>query len=485
MNPEELRHGPALKYSIREGLCLEQKPDPCGLVIFGASGDLAARKIFPSLQGLSQRGLLPAGFFILGVGRTPVEEAKLKALMPGIPNLHYLQGDYTVEATYQELAKKLKELSGRYATKGNVIFYLALPPTLFHPITHRLGEAGLLDESWGGWARVVFEKPFGHDLASALYLAAEIRDHLKEPQVYRMDHYLGKDTVQNVLMFRFANSVFEPVWNRTYIDHVQISVLEEEGVGHRAGYYDSSGVLRDMFQNHMLQLLALVAMEPPASFAADWVRDEKIKVFRALKPWPEGDRSGSLVLGQYSGYRSEPGVSPASQTPTYAAMRLEIENWRWQGVPFYMRSGKSLRKRYAEIAVVFKHVPHSVFRPLQPKHLEANVLCFRIQPDEGVSLTIEAKKPGPKTCLGALTMDFDYAAAFGEHPPESYERLLLDVMLGDQTLFPREDALDETWRFIEPLLSSHGALCPYGPGAWGPEEAERLLAAENRLWRQP
>jgi len=485
VSSDGLRQGPGLKFSIREGLCIEHKPAPCGLVLFGASGDLVARKILPSLQGLSAHGLLPEAFFVLGLGRTPVDEAALRARAPGLKNLHYLQVDYDAPGSYEALGRKLKELSGKYGTRGHTIFYLALPPSLFHAVTHKLGEAGLLDESFGGCARVVFEKPFGRDLASARSLAAEIRDHLKEPQVYRMDHYLGKDTVQNVLMFRFANSIFEPIWKRTYIDHVQISVLEAEGVGHRAGYYDSSGVLRDMFQNHMLQLLALVAMEPPASFAADRVRDEKIKVFQALKPLEPADLGRSVVLGQYSGYRSAPGVSSASATPTYAALRVEIENWRWKGVPFYLRSGKSLRKRSAEIAVVFKHVPHSMFRPLSPSNLEANTLVFRIQPEEGVSLTIEAKKPGPKICLGALTMDFDYAEAFGEHPPESYERLLLDLMLGDQTLFPREDALEETWRFIQPLLDAELPLRSYGPGTWGPAEAERLLEDEGLSWRQP
>ncbi len=485
MSQEELRHGPGLKYSIREGLCLEQKPEPCGMVVFGASGDLAARKIFPSLQGLAQKGLLPEGFFVLGMGRSPMDLAGLKSRLPGLPNLYYLQGDYTADATYAALGLRLKELAAKHGTKGNIIFYLALPPGLFHDVTHRLGQAGLLDQTRGGWSRVVFEKPFGQDLDSALSLAEEIRDHLQEPQVYRMDHYLGKDTVQNILMFRFANSIFEPIWKRTYIDHVQISVLEAEGVGRRAGYYDSSGVLRDMFQNHAMQLLALVAKEPPASFAADCVRDEKIKVFKALKPFDERGLAERVVLGQYQGYRDEPGVSAASQTPTYAAMRVEISNWRWEGVPFYLRSGKSLRKRHAEIAVIFKHVPHSLFSQLAPTHLDPNTLVFRIQPEEGVSLTIEAKKPGPKTCIGALTMDFDYAEAFGEHSPDAYERLLLDVMLGDQTLFPRQDALEETWRFIEPLLHASLPLCSYSPGDWGPEEADRMLESEGRSWRQP
>ncbi|MCX5797650.1 MAG: glucose-6-phosphate dehydrogenase [Elusimicrobia bacterium] len=485
MSEDELRHGPGLKFSIHEGLCLENKPDPCGLVLFGASGDLVARKILPSLQGLGSRGLLPEDFFVLGLGRAPMDEAAWRAQAPGVKNLYYLQGDYGAAETFAALGRRLQELSAQHGTRGNVIFYLALPPDLFHPVTHKLGEAGLLDEGPGRWSRVVFEKPFGNDLASALSLAGEIRDHLKEPQVYRMDHYLGKDTVQNVLMFRFANAIFEPIWKRTYIDHVQISVLESEGVGHRAGYYDRSGVLRDMFQNHMLQLLALVAMEPPSSFAADRVRDEKIKVFRALKPLDPAAPGQGVVLGQYAGYRGEPGVASASKTPTYAALRVEVEDWRWEGVPFYLRTGKSLAKRSAEIAVVFKNVPHSMFRPLVPSNLEANTLVFRIQPAEGMSLAIQAKKPGPKTCIGTLTMDFDYAKAFGENPPESYERLLLDVMLGDQTLFPREDALEETWRFIAPLLGADLPLASYGPGAWGPAEADRLLEDEGRAWRRP
>ncbi len=480
MSAEELRQGPGLRFSIREGLCLERKPAPCGFVLFGASGDLAARKILPSLRGLASRKLLPEGFFVLGLGRSPVDEAAWRAQAPEL-SLHYLRGDYGAAGTYAALDRRLQSLSGEHGTRGNALFYLALPPDLFHPTVHKLGEAGLLDTSAGGCRRVVFEKPFGRDLDSALSLAAEIRDHLREDQVYRMDHYLGKDTVQNVLMFRFANAIFEPVWKRTYIDHVQISVLEEEGVGHRAGYYDRSGVLRDMFQNHMLQLLALVAMEPPASFAADRVRDEKVKVFRALKPL---DPAG-LVLGQYAGYRSEPGVSSGSKTPTYAAARLEVENWRWQGVPFYLRTGKSLGRRSAEIAVVFKSVPHSMFRPLAPSNLEANALVFRIQPDEGVSLTLEAKKPGPKTCIGALTMDVDYAQAFGVRPPEAYENLLLDAMLGDQTLFPRHDALEETWRFIQPLLDADLPLRPYAAGDCGPAEAGALLEKEGRAWRRP
>ncbi|MDD5656037.1 MAG: glucose-6-phosphate dehydrogenase [Elusimicrobia bacterium] len=482
---QDLRSGPGLRYSIRESLCFETKPEPCGMVIFGASGDLCARKILPALRRLGERSLLPERFFVLGVGRSAFDPASLRKGLPQAAGADYLQGDYTSEDTYRRLKLRLQELSNRHDTRGNTVFYLALPPALFHDATHRLGEAGLLEEDWGGWARVVFEKPFGRDLASALALAVELGDHLKESQVYRIDHYLGKDTVQNVLMLRFANAIFEPIWNRDHIDHVQISALETESIGRRAGYYDSAGVLRDMFQNHMLQLLSLVAMEPPASFAPDWLRDEKVKVFRALRPWADHPPIDNAVLGQYAGYPGEPGVARDSRTPTFAAMRLFVDNWRWQGVPFYLRSGKSLRRRSAEIAVTFKPVPHSVFKPLLPAHLDANTLVFHIQPREGIALTIEAKKPGPKICMGALTMDFDYLQAFGEHPPEAYERLLLDIMLGDQTLFTRHDALEESWRFLEPLLKAELPLRSYAPGYWGPQESEALPAADNRAWRQP
>ncbi|HAM36680.1 MAG TPA: glucose-6-phosphate dehydrogenase [Elusimicrobia bacterium] len=481
MNGSELRSGPGLRFSIREGLCMEHAPDPCGLVVFGASGDLAGRKLFPALNGLRERKLLPKGFFVLGVSRTPIDPARFGGLSP----VEHLQGDYTAAETYQRLKVLLQRLANRHDTQGNVIFYLAVPPALYTSITHYLGRAGLLEQGWGGWARLAIEKPFGRDLASAAALGVELCCHIQEPRVYRMDHYLGKETVQNVLMFRFANSIFEPVWNRAYIDHVQISVLESDGVGRRAGYYDSSGVLRDMFQNHMLQLLALVAMEPPASFAAEHVRDEKIKVFRALTPFDERRLVDQAVFGQYLGYREEPGVAAASETPTYAALGLRIENWRWSGVPFYLRSGKSLKKRSAEIAVFFRPVPHSVFQPLLPAHLQPNVLVFRIQPDEGVSLSIEAKKPGPKTCIGTLTMDFDYAEAFAERAPEAYQRLLLDLMLGDQTLFPRQDGLEECWRFVEPLLKGNGKLASYAPGSWGPVESDNMLSVEDRYWREP
>ncbi|MFA6028544.1 MAG: glucose-6-phosphate dehydrogenase [Elusimicrobiota bacterium] len=471
--------------SIREGLCIEQRPDPCGLVLFGASGDLAERKLFPALNHLSEKGLLPKGFFVVGVARSEMSEAVFRHRAGGFGAAHYLRGDYGDPATYAALAKLLSELDARHGTRGNAIFYLAVPPTLYAEVPRRLQEAGLLQGVRpGGWSRVVIEKPFGRDLDSARALDAELAGLLREDQLYRIDHYLGKETVQNILMFRFANSIFEPVWNRDHVDHVQISVLEEVGVEHRAGYYDGSGVVRDMFQNHMLQLLALVAMDPPSSFDPDRVRDEKVRVLRALKPLPPRELSKCAVLGQYEGYRKEAGVAPGSGTPTYGALRLELDNWRWRGVPFYLRTGKRLSRRGAEIAVRFKSVPHSLFRTLAPADLESNTLVFRIQPDEGIELTFEAKKPGPKLCLGALTMKFDYAEAFGERPPEAYHRLLLDCMLGDPTLFMRRDAVAESWSFLSPLLDPKALVAEaYAPGSAGPARAERLLEADGRRWR--
>lgn len=470
-----------VRVRVREGLCIEEKPHPCGLIIFGASGDLTRRKLFPSLVHLKERNLLPKSFYVAGVARSAMTDAELNAQAPSLDAVCYVQGEYDDAATYRALKERLGALDKSHRTGGGAIFYLAVPPSLYPVILSGLGAAGLLQGSApGGWARVIIEKPFGRDLATALELEKALDAHLRENQIYRIDHYLGKETVQNILLFRFANSIFEPIWNRSHIDHVQISVFESLGVERRAGYYDASGVVRDMCQNHMTQLLALTAMEPPPSFASDRVRDEKVQVFRSLKPLKPKD----AVLGQYAGYRDEPGVAKDSRTPTYAALKVEIENWRWEGVPFYLRTGKKLGARAAEIAVTFKRVPHSLIPQLRPEDFSANVLVFRIQPDEGISLSFEAKKPGPKLCLGDLTMDFDYDEVFGEDPPEAYQRLLLDCMLGDQTLFIRRDAVEETWRFVEPLLDP-GKLQPasYDPGGTGPAAAEALLERDGRKWR--
>ncbi|MFA5138999.1 MAG: glucose-6-phosphate dehydrogenase [Elusimicrobiota bacterium] len=450
-----------MRIDLKEELCIEHKPVPCTLVIFGASGDLASRKLFPSLAHLRRRKLLAKDFRVVGVGRSEA---------PGVRP--YLRGDYEDGRTYEKLKGLLKG--------DNVLFYLAVPPSLYAKIVHRLAAAKLLDGLRpGGWSRVIVEKPIGTDLKSALRLEKEFARHLSEAQVYRIDHYLGKETVQNILIFRFMNSIFEPLWDRRYIDHVQISALEELGVEHRAGYYDSAGVLRDMFQNHMLQLLALTAMEPPRSFDAESVRNEKIQVLRSLAP------SADVVLGQYEGYRKEKGVSPKSLTPTFAAMRLEVNSWRFAGVPFYLRTGKKLGKRAAEIAVSFKQIPHSLVPGLRPSDVSANVLVLRIQPDEGISLTFEAKRPGPKFCLGSLTMDFDYDETFGEDPPEAYERLLLDAMQGDPTLFIRRDAVERSWEFLSPMLEGKALkVHPYSPGSWGPKAADALLSRDGRAWRK-
>ncbi|MFH1723128.1 MAG: glucose-6-phosphate dehydrogenase [Elusimicrobiota bacterium] len=471
--------------SVREDLCIEQRPDPCGLVIFGASGDLAARKLLPALSHLGKRGLLPRSFFVVGTARSAMGAKEFRRRAAGVKNAEYLRGGYDDPAAYASLKKRLDALAARNRTGGNVIFYLATPPSLYTAIPERLHEAGLLRQGGGqGWSRVVIEKPFGRDLESARELDGKLRRFLSEDQLYRIDHYLGKETVQNILMFRFANSIFEPVWNREYVDHVQISVMESLGVERRAGYYDGSGVVRDMFQNHMMQLLALTAMDPPSSFDPDRVRDEKARVLRSLRPLADKDLEGRVVLGQYDGYLREGGVARGSKTPTYAAMRLELESWRWKGVPFYLRTGKKTGERSAEIAVRFKRVPHSMFAPLSPADLSSNMLVFRIQPDQGMSLTFEAKKPGPKLCLGALTMDFDYAKIFGESPPDAYARLLLDCAQGDQTLFIRRDAVDITWRFFEPVLRARSLpLHRYRPGSAGPEAADRLLEADGRAWR--
>ncbi|MFH2204519.1 MAG: glucose-6-phosphate dehydrogenase [Elusimicrobiota bacterium] len=471
---------------VRERLCVETRPEPCGLVIFGASGDLAARKLLPALLSLQKGKLLPQGFYALGIARSSLSDEAFRSRAPGLNALYYLSGSYDDPATYASLKSKLEELDRKFGSAGNVVYYLAVPPALYPVIPRRLAEAGLLEGVGGkGRSRVVVEKPFGRDLESARSLSGEIGKFLREEQIYRIDHYLGKETVQNIMMFRFANSIFEPVWNREHVDHIQISVLESLGVESRAGYYDSSGVLRDMFQNHMTQLLALTAMEPPSGFGADAIRNEKAKVFQSLLPLDKRARAEHVVLGQYAGYAREPGVAEGSRTPTYAAMRLEIDNWRWKGVPIFLRSGKKLARRVAEIAVVFKSVPHSIIPGLTPEDLAANVLTFRIQPDEGISLTLEAKKPGPKLCLGSLTMDVHYREIFGADPPEAYHRLLLDAMLGDQTLFIRDDAVRDTWAFFDPLLQEDDAAPGlYPAGCWGPEEADKLMGDE-RSWRRP
>ena len=486
--------------------------EPACVVIFGASGDLTRRKLVPALHTLACGGFLPAASQVLGVARSPLShEAFRKQLFGGVQaysrakpgvcalwpmfedRISYMAGDYDAPETYQRLRERLALLDAQTAgweseegglpagTGGNRLFYLATPPDLYPLIIEQLGRAGLT-HSTTGWTRIIIEKPFGHDLPSARSLNEQLHAAFDESQVYRIDHYLGKETVQNLLTFRFANAIFEPLWNRNYIDHVQITVAENVGVEHRAGYYDRVGVLRDMFQNHLLQLLTLTAMEPPALFEANALRDEKAKVLRAVR------RCTASVRGQYAGYRASEGVAPGSQTPTYAALQCFVDNWRWQGVPFYLRSGKYLAAKTTEIAIEFKHVPHLLFPPESGDKIAPNVLSLCLQPNEGMHLHFEAKEPGAGMRTRSVDMEFHYAEDFGAAAlPEAYERLLLDAMQGDASLFTRADEIELAWQIVDPILtdwtgSDAPALAQYEPGSWGPSEADGLLEREGRAW---
>jgi len=507
--------------SLTETLCLEVRAPSCGIVIFGASGDLTARKLLPSLFSLFTRGLLPENFFVLGYARTPLgtdgfREQARKALREKFhpPDdelaefcklLHYLPGDYADAALYAELSRNLRKLDADYDAGGRLVFYLSTPPKVYDTVVARLADAGLLHEPDGGrgWRRVVVEKPFGHDLESARALDERLHRHLQERQIYRIDHYLGKETVQNVLMLRFANTVFEPVWNRHYVDHVQITAAEDIGIEHRAGYYDGTGLLRDMFQNHMLQLLCLVAMEPPAAFDADSLRDEKLKLLRSVRPLAADDVRKQVVRAQYTGgrigdkdvagYRQEKNIPDDSLTETLAAAEFFIDNWRWRGVPFYLRSGKRMHRRLTEIAVVFKRVPHSIFTPIAAPDLQPDMLVMNVQPHEGMALSLQAKQPGPKLCLGTLEMAMNYRDLFAGEQPDAYERLLLDIMLGDQTLFVRHDNVEMEWRILAPILDDwrkedaegHTGLKFYPAGSWGPPEVAELMTGNGRTWHNP
>jgi glucose-6-phosphate 1-dehydrogenase len=503
-----------LRNPLRAGLRLERTPAPCALVIFGASGDLVQRKLLPALWALHEAQQLPPGFSMVGVARSEfshdqfrqqlresilTDDATVDPTMLDnfLQGLFYLSGSATDAHTFDRLQQFLAQLDHDRGTAGNRIFYLATTPSLFPSIVQHLGQAGLVnrDASDAKWTRIVIEKPFGRDFETARELNHTIHQVFDESQIYRIDHYLGKETVQNILHFRFANAIWEPIWNRRYVDHVQITVAEDLGVGNRGGFYEEAGVVRDMLQNHLLQLLTLTAMEPPVSFEADTVRDEKVKILQGIQPFDRERVLRDTVGGQYGagwiggqrvpGYREEPKVAPNSRTLTYIAAKFYIDTWRWQGVPFCLRSGKRLPRRVTEIAIQFKPVPKLLFGPTTP-----NVLALRIQPNEGISLQFEAKVPGPSLRHRPVTMEFHYGTAFAAAPAEAYQRLLLDVMIGDSTLFARRDEVEMAWRLVDPIVEAWQEMTSlafpnYEAGTWGPEAADRLIGGDGRRWRRP
>jgi glucose-6-phosphate 1-dehydrogenase len=468
---------------------------PCTLVIFGASGDLTERKLIPALYSLDCEHLLPPGFRVLGTARTDYTNesfrqhlkegvAKFGRLKPELwdgfaEKLFYMPGSYDNPSSFNQLRDWVQELGGWH---GNYLFYLAVPPVVYYPIIQGLGKVGL-NKSPDGWVRVIVEKPFGTDLKSARALNAEIHKFFDEDQVYRIDHYLGKETVQNLLAFRFANYLFESVWERNYIDHVQISALEDVDVGDRAGYYDQAGVVRDMLQNHLLQLLALTAMDPPIHVNAKFLRDEKVEVLEAVRPM----RKSNGVWGQYEGYHEEQDVPPDSTTPTYIALKVFVDNWRWHGVPFYLRTGKALKRKSTEIMLQFKPVPHVLFREKSGEP-QPNRLSICIQPDEGMHLRFELKVPGAEVRIEPVSMDFHYNEIFGNRSlPEAYERLLLDAMQGDASLFTRSDEIERAWELVAPLLDAFKGenqpkLHQYPKGGWGPAEADHWMEQQGHAW---
>lgn len=475
---------------------------PVSIVIFGASGDLTQRKLIPALYNLACGAHLSSQTRVIGVGRTSFDDESFRQhLRDGVQTharleegcedwnrfserLAYIVGDYEDPDTYQQLEKELKRNDQEAGTGGNRLFHMAIPPRVFSTVIQQLAESGL-NQGERGWARLVVEKPFGRDLETAEDLNRQIHQVFKEDQVFRIDHYLGKETVQNILTLRFANAIFEPIWNRNYIDHVQITVAEDVGVSDRAGFYDQTGVLRDMFQNHVLQLVALTAMEPPVAFEADAFRDEKVNVLRAIRPV---DRS---LIGQYGGkgkkkaYRQESGVPDDSDTATFAALRLFIDNWRWRDVPFYLRSGKRMATKSTAIAIEFKQVPHLMFPTGKREDLPPNILYLCIQPHEGIHLQLQSKMPGAGMATHAADIHYDYAQDFDEEDlPGAYERLLLEVIYGDATLFSRADEIELAWELMDPVLDQKEKmrLCTYEPGSWGPERADDFIEQDGRHW---
>ncbi|MDP9481981.1 MAG: glucose-6-phosphate dehydrogenase [Chloroflexota bacterium] len=503
---------------LREGLRLERMPDPFVFVLFGGTGDLAHRKVIPALYQLWRTNLLPHEFMLIAIGRRPYSDdsfrTEIKAsldkysrVLPLDPQvwdefakrIDYLKADFNDPAAYAHLGKYLDTCDIDHGTQGNRLFYLATQPSAFPDIVGELGRAGLDHEMHGGgWRRIVIEKPFGRDLESAVRLNREVGKVFREKQVYRIDHYLGKETVRNLLVFRFGNGIFEPIWNRRYVDHVQITVAESIGIENRGAFYEETGAIRDFLQNHLMQLVSLVAMEPPASFDADALRDEKVKVLRAVAPKTRAEIATDVVRGQYgrgwvaaqevAAYREEPDVDPESETDTFVAARLEIDDWRWAGVPFYVRSGKRLPKRSSEIAIQFRAVPHRLFTEAGADP-EPNLLAMRIQPDEGILLRFGAKVPGLGIDVRAVNMDFTYGSAFSVDSPDAYETLILDALLGDAALFTRADEVEEAWGIVTPIIEAWADGPPpefpnYDAGTWGPAAADALIEQDGRRWRR-